>query len=90
MQEVKSRSEGQQLQKKKKECWNCSPSICPVPVVELIQCLIRDGQIYEYGCLLLYKVKAISLNTCKITPVVVFNKHPYIAPAFQTESTSER
>lgn len=89
MQEVKSRSEGQQ----KKECWNYKlfPIHFPVPVDNCtIQCLIHDGQIYGYGCLLLYKVKAISLNTWKITHIVVFNKHPYNAPAFQTESSSVR
>lgn len=38
MQEVKSKSEGRQKKKKKKKSagiTNCSPSICPVPVVEL-------------------------------------------------------
>lgn len=67
----------------------CFLSICPVPVVELYDSLIHDGQIYVYDCLLLYKVKAVSLNTCKITPVVC-DKHPYFAPAFQPESSSVR
>lgn len=83
--QVKSKSEGQKKRKKRRAgITNRSPSIFPVPVVELYD----NGQLYGYGCLLLYKVKAISLNTCKITLVEVFNKHPYIAPAFQTESSS--
>lgn len=88
MQEVKSRSEGQK--NKSAGITKCFLSICPVPVVELYDSLIHDGQIYVYGCLLLYKVKAVSLNTCKVTPVVVCDKHPYIAPAFQSESSSVR